>query len=210
MITSFTNKFETDINYLKNQSDKFISSERFYLVNLQFPNEEGLQTVTEDFLYSHTNQPGVVYHHSDTIWLVFSCLTEGSHYLNGSHQEIVSEYFNLIFSKYGFIPRKINIVEFETQIQLISYFLWEIFHNSKKTILKYSGGKITPEDLVYNTYSEVISMLNDHTDWEGIPREERYGVFYKLKLTKEGITTLSFSESFDSRNLKKYINFLMN
>lgn len=212
MTTSFTKKFEIDIKYIKEQSDKRIPPDKFYLVNIQFDTlEDNSSDMVEEFLFSVENQPAVIYFHRDVIWLIFSCLvTPGKrHFANGSHQEIISYYFRTIYALKQVLPHKINIVEFETQTQLLSYFLLEVFKNSQKVIIEFSNGAITQEDLIYNTSFENLQKLEEVVSWDSIPKSERYGTFYKLKKVKTEIKVISFSESYDSRNFKRYANFLV-
>jgi hypothetical protein len=208
MTTSFTKKFEMDIKFLKKQSDMMISPDKFYLINIKL-NTDVPESAVKDFLYSEENQPSVIYIHRDTLWLIFSCLQEGeTHFEEGSHQKITSRYFNTFFNLYQSVPKMISIVEFETQTQLISYFLWEIYQNSKQFIIDLSEGEITETDMIYNTSFEIFKKLKSKVVWDDLSKSERYGTFYKLRKAKSGIKVVSFSESHDSRHVKKYSNFL--
>ncbi len=214
-MTSYAKRLHNEMVLLEEQSDHYISYEKYYVINIEIIqgniSPEKVQKWSKIFLTKNLNRPIVVYVYQLTISLIFSCLEENeSHYLGGSHQNIISEYTSVVANM---IPNesniKCNIVEFDTQTQIFTYFLWKVYCNSRNCINKILPNNISLNYIKSLTLEESITMLKDlGIDWSNLPNTERYGTFYKLKKKKNKIVVISLSEKFDARDSRKYTNFI--
>lgn len=126
-----------------------------------------------------------------------------------------------------FLEISTTIIHFESNIQLITYISLHIYNVSRKCFMFKSKGSITNKEINFRTDNELENILNDHTNesWNEITSEEKYGVLSKIKRRKKddspqtinskGSDTRNahflvsqISELFDTREYKKYINFI--
>lgn len=213
MSVPYTKRIKNDMEDIEHDSDKFISSGKYYIIHISIPNypPENMKNFGKIFLTRNSeHQPLSTYIFENELYLIFSCYEEEkSHYLEGSHQEIISEYVSFISSETSSSEIKAHIVEFYTQTQIISYFIWKIYLNSRMYISKISDGKIDSNDIQSQTLNEITTLLGEYgVDWESLPNENKYGVFYKLKKSNEKYVISTLSEYFDARNNQKYLNYI--
>jgi len=203
---------------IEKESDKFISPEKYYIVHLKFENynketspPNQIKNLGKLFLTRNPlHQPLSVYTFEDEFSLIFSCVDENSdHYQHGSQQKIISEYVSYISNELSISSVRCSIIEFFSQIQIISYFTLKIYTNARKFILYTSNKKITEEDVNNKTFSELIDQLKEYGhDWVDTPNEMKFGVFLKLKKQNEKYIVSTLSENFDARHTQKYITYI--
>ena len=212
MSWSSVKRLTNEMEELENESNSFVLSEEYYVVRVQLENNvDSMENFAEDMLCS-SPQPIAVYHCPDEVVLIFSCMSEGnSHQFNGDHHRIVSKYATL-FARANKNVKNINvkIAEFETQTQVITYMGWIVFQTSQRAMKRLSGGKITDNLLYFRTERELRDKLRDEANvvWNAVEPSERYGTFIRLRRKRDKFITLKFSELFDARENKRYINFI--
>jgi len=156
------------------------------------------------------HQPLATYVFGNSIFLVYSCVDEEqTHYKDGSHHKIISEYVSMLSIE---LKRTISgsIVELDTRTSVSTYFAWKIHSNSLEFMVEVSKGQISLNDTKTKTMGELTIILQDNdVDWNSASlAPEKYGVFYKLKKKKGKVVIVDLSELFDSRDMKKYTNFI--
>lgn len=217
MSISHIKKIQNDIDDIEKESDKFISPDKYYIIYLRFPNEtkdlslDITKKLGKIFLNHNPNhQPLANYVFEDELYLIFSPLQDASiYYLGGSYQKLLSEHVSY-FSNYlkcGNV--KCAIIEFASQIQIITYFTLRIYVNSRRFILGLLNDKLSEDDISSRTLSELTEELKNYNqDWENIPNENKFGIFLKLKNSGNKIVISTLSECFDARNNQRYINYI--
>jgi tRNA(His) 5'-end guanylyltransferase len=209
MNTTFCQKLQNNIVECEEMSDKKIPLSSYYLVIINIfqdniSSNSNLSEVQKDTYIQNgkellkqtkkdqINLPIIAYIYSNQIYILYSCLENGSHNFNGSQQQICS-YFTSIFTlKYKcFVSTK--IVEFDSKIKISAYFKYRMFENTKETIRKLSKGTITEKNIKNLTLDELIQILKNtyHINWSEIKDCEKYGIFYKYEnkkfVSKSGI-----------------------
>lgn len=219
MSISYIKKIQNDIDDIERESDKFISPDKYYVIYLRFPvrdcenlSLESTKKLGKIFLnHNPHHQPLANYVFKDELYLIFSPMDDLSKelYLNGSYQKINSRYVSY-FSKYLQCENVgCTIIEFTSQIQIVTYFTLRIYVNSRRFILGLLNDKLSEEDISSRTLSELTDELKNYNqDWETIPNEQKFGIFLKLKNTGNKIVVATLSECFDARNNQRYINYI--
>lgn len=212
MSISYTKRLKNEMENLEYQSDKIISPEKYYIIKIYTPADfNTMKNMGKIFLARNTlHVPLVTYVFQNEICLIFSCMNEDqTHYLNGSQQKIISEYSSYVSVELGCPDCIVNIIEFESQTQVVSYLIWKTYTNSQLCAYNISNKSITMEDINLYTQTEMIEKLGDlGINWEDISSEEKYGIFLKLKKEKNTYMISTLSEYLDARNSKKYINYI--
>ena len=215
MAWSSVKRLTSEMEALENESNRFIRSEDYYVVRVQLENTDNtcdsMKNFAKDMLCS-SPQPIAVYHCRDEVALIFSCMSEGNiHQFNGDHHRLVSKYATL-FARANENLKNINvkIVEFETQTQVITYMGWLVFQSSQRAMKRLSGGKITDNLLYFRTERELRDKLRNEANvvWNAVEPSERYGTFIRLRRKHDKIITSKFSEFFDARENKRYVDFI--
>lgn len=201
---------------LEEESDRYISCEMYYIIKIQCEtaNTQAAEKRGKNFLTRNTaHQPLVSYifktETSAEIVLVYSCLEEGEeHWHGGRHSTVISYYASLLGKELG-VDVKVNIVEFETRTQVLTYFSWLVHENSRVSMVLSSANELSATDIRNHTYQELLERLKAvGVDWKSFPPSERYGTFYKLKKRKGKVVIASISEAFDARDTRKYSAFM--
>lgn len=208
MTSSNIKKLSNEMALLQQQSDKYIPKDKYYVVSIEFTEDLELKDITQKLLIQDY-QPSATYTFGRNISVVYSSVDENEeHYLNGSHHDIISAYCSELCKKSKSSVR-CNIVEFETRMQVVSYFIWKIHNNSMLCLSSKSKKKISITDTKNKTLSELTHILQElGIIWDDISKEERYGLFYKLKKRKNGSIVVALSEAPDAREIKKFSTFI--
>lgn len=207
-VVSFTTKLKNDMEDIERESDKYIDPSHYYIVRI-FPQDysfpEKIKSMAKTLLTRNSmHLPLTVYFFDKDVYAVFSCTDGAQHYLNGSHHAILSEYvsFASSFLEHSFV--NCSIVQFLSQTQIVSYFTWKVYTYSKKYI----------EELLQKdseeTLMELIAELRKtkNIEWDHIPSENRYGIFYKLKKQNDRFILSTLSEYLDASKYPKYIQYI--
>jgi len=211
MTSSNVRKLQNEMVAIEEESDRFVPLDSYYCINITIPeldsdtNDLAIKFLTKNMKH----QPLFTYSFDKTLLLFYSCMEEGkSHYLNGSHHSLISEYTSILVLETG-KPVNCSIVEFDSRVCVSTYFLWKTHDNSKKCMVGSSDGKISFVDTKTKTSNELIDILKTlDITWEGIPTHVKFGTFYKLKKRKGKVVISKLSENFDSRENKRYSNFM--
>jgi hypothetical protein len=219
MSISNVKKVYSEMTMIESNSDYCIPYNKYYILNLVIKsstknsskdNKSNLHILAKKYLSRNLDhQPLVVYIFKNNISLIFSCSEENKqHYKNGSHHKIISEYVSIMSRDlktdvYG------SIVELETRTSVATYLIWKVHSNSLKYIIDSSNGTISTIDTTNKTLSELKEDLqNIDIILDDVPSQDKYGIFYKLKKKKTEVVIDFLSEFLDSRDIKKYINFI--
>ena len=149
------------------------------------------------------------------IYLLFSCLENGNHYLAGSQQKICSEFVTEATLEYK-THVTCSIIEFDSRTKIQIYFqtkMYEFTLSQIRDIIKnmsdhddFSGIKESLEFIKKNAKKHGISP----NVWETTDPERKYGVFYKiLNADGEGKKKIAkFSSFIDLENIDAFSNYL--
>jgi hypothetical protein len=213
MSTSYTKKLKNEMENLEFQSDKFIPSEKYYIIKIHiFAEYDIIKNLGKIFLARNPQHtPLTSYVFQNELCLIFSRMQEDqSHYLNGSQQKIISEYISYVSTEVQSSNCHANIIEFESQTQVVFYLMWKVYTNFQLCAYEISNKNISMEDINSFTQTELIEKLeNIGINWEeDISNERKYGIFLKLKKDKNSYVISTLSEYIDARNSKKYVNYI--
>lgn len=211
--TSSTKKMYNEISTMEEECDMRIMFDRYYILNAEFLDtpKNDIGKIAHILLEQNKkHQPIAVYTFENKISSLFSCLEDGEkHYLDGSHHKIISEYSSIL-ARQERTNVTCSLVEFDTRTQIFAYFATKIHINSLRALIKLSENKIRLFDTNNRTLQELILRLDEECGvvWEDIPKSDRFGIFYKLKLRKRKAVITSFSTTFDARDMRKYVELL--
>lgn len=205
--TSNIKKLTNEMSLFEEQSDRYIPGDKYYVINITCDTKDSLRKISQTLL-THELQPLVSYLFGSSISLVYSSVGDGqAHNLSGSHHKIISVFCSEITLELGCSVR-CSIVEFDSRTQVTSYFLWKVHNNSMLCLISKSKKKISVSDTKNKTFTELLETLNSNgVVWQNIPKEDRYGTFFKLR-RKKTVTVVTFSEASDAREMKKYSSFI--
>jgi len=220
--TSSIKNLSSEITNLIAESTNLIPIESFYVIKTVVNvNEEILHSFSEIIskCLNFQPKPSACYHsytelQNDifelSIILIFP-FAEEKHQLNGDHDLMVSKYtyfYSKIFSESNEILTK--IIHFESDIQLFMYISWYSYNISRKCMCSHSNGSVTTKEINFRTDNELIDILGnvEGVMWDELSNEEKYGVISKIKKKKGEFVISTISEILDTREYKKYINFI--
>ncbi len=215
MSSSHLNRLQNEILMLKSKSNKFVPYEKYYIIHIQFPNIDipraSIDKWGKECILDRNNQPLFVYVCYNEIYLFFSCLAEGEHFMKGGHQELCSMYSSMLTNKICQIADVsddkyvfCNLIELETQSKVFTYVLWKNAQNSFRSLASHL--KVPIEEVYKRTFEESLALI-EATPWDDIPKSERYGTIYKLKKKKGRIILSSFSKRIDARKKEHYMTY---
>lgn len=204
---SFAKKVQNDMEMIEMESDRHIEQTKYYLIHLHDSNldSESVKVYGKTLLANNQEHiPLAVYIFDTHIYLIFSCVDpESKHYQNGSQQKIISEYVSYASLKLNSANISCKIVEFATQTQVITYFTWKIYNNSKNYI-----SSLLKKEIDKTIMESIEELKKNGIIWDEILPENKYGSFYKLKKMNDKIYISTLSEYFDANNFQKYINYI--
>lgn len=202
-MSSSVHVLAAELDKIKESSDKFIPAKKNYIVALYFTKAQGLAKLAKERLYCNPNHvPDAVYCGNNVIYLLFSC-TNGTHYHNGSHQSIISEYCKL-YSQHGIDA--CNIIEVDSKQKIAFYVMYSMMSQFTRMMADNSNGKLTEKNVQQLTINEVkkIYQTND-IPWIKKSPSVRYGEIFKLKEQHNTQVISSFSEKPDFRRYEKFV-----
>jgi hypothetical protein len=186
------------------ESNKSIDKENYYTIVITFEtlelndNEKNIDDII-NFILNDESKPLLCYYYRNTnsetyeLIILYSSISEiNNHHLNGSYCLICS-YFACILSKNFNISSNVKIVEFNTKIEIITYFIYKVtenfnsfisFHLSKlyENSAKDKKSKIDIDnDQTFEEKIQIIKKINEN-EWNAIKEEFKYGIFIKLLL----------------------------
>jgi len=212
MSWSSVKRLTNEMISIENNSSKFIPKDNYYIVKIRIDEQKNneMKNLAELMLYS-SPQPICVYYTCSEVDLVFSCVEEDEvHQFEGSHHRIVSHYakeFARESKKSNIVD--INIVELNSQTQVITYLGWVVFQTSQNAMQKLSDGKITDKLVHFRTEKELQDILTQEgVDWDKVSSFEKYGTFIRLRKKKDNVYITELSEQFDAREYKRYTSFI--
>lgn len=210
MSSSNLNKLRNEILALERDSDKFVSSKKYYAIEITIPDidEDKIKQLGKDMVLDADNQPLFSYICHNRLYLFFSCLEQGSHYLNGSHHLLCSTYGSKITEtcqNTGVVTCK--LIELDTQNQVYIYLVWkntEAHFESLSRLLD-----CTLEEAYKNTLQESTELLEKKgIIWDDVSKFGKFGIIYRLKEKRGKVVVSTFSTFLDSRKKTKHMDYL--
>ena len=162
-MTSNLNKLRNEIRTIVNDSDRIIPCKKYYAIEIFIPDidEEKIKEIGRSLILDASNQPLFTYVNYNCIYVFFSCLDNGNHYLGGSHQLICSIYGSKITKLVELQDDKYvscKIIEFESQNQVFVYLIWKNTETQFNCISYHL--QLPLEEIYKNTLQESISILD--------------------------------------------------
>jgi len=74
-------------------------------------------------------------------------------------------------------PIVCECIKFDTKIQIYTYFVLQLIQNTRNSMIEFSNGVIDNRDVVQLTRDELMLKIQNYTDWESIPHDQKYGQF---------------------------------
>lgn len=216
MISS-TKRLHNEMINFETDNAKIIPPNKYYIINITVENKNSSGSLKsnlefiESQLSSVTSNPLSIYYSVNKILLTFSSVDDNeSHQLNGNSELIISKYmFSFTKNLSDVTNISAKIIQFSTQIEIFAYVSWIIYQTTQETIIRLSKGVITSKELHFRTEYELINILETNgVSWEKCDSSEKYGTLMKLGRKKNSIIVVKMSESFDSRENKKYLKFM--
>jgi len=209
MTSSHLNRIRNEIEDLEERSDKKVSPDSYYVVEILFmdiqPSEEKMSKWAKEIIKE--DQPLFVYVRRKEMFVFYPPCEKG-HLLKGSHQRICSNYSSIYTAKLSKedLPSQTLccLTELNNQHSVFGYLLWK---NIETQFQRLSGLLDLPMVKIYQmTLQEAFDKAGKK--WENSSKFEKYGTVYKLR-EKKGKTVLSsFSKSIDSRRCDHYLSYL--
>lgn len=216
MSISNTRRLYNNISELRDKSDHKINPQHYYVVELKLSldNDDNSKLIAtaKAFLKKRiTHLPIIAYVFQHNLILLYSSLEKDTetHYKNGSHQHICSEFVSILSREYDCMV-ECSIVEFESKTQILTYFHCMIFQNTIQCAVNVSSHTISKKEAQTLTSQELHELLETRTgiNWDDVSSPQKHGTFYKYITdgNKEKFSTLS--EFIDFRDIKKYETYL--
>ena len=210
---SSSRRLQNDIAVHEENSDHRIPPDMYYVLFIEISGDASAisvaHTVKGWLKNKKEHQILVAYVYKNEIYLLFSSIEDGEHYLKGSHQALCSEYASLAAMEFH---SKINvrIIELESRTKILVYFQTKIFENAKRSAQLLSKTTLSKKEINQLTFGEIITALQERASikWDEILPGERFGTFYKyvVKDNKEKFSTLA--EMIDMQDVSKYTSYL--
>jgi len=213
---SSSRRLQNDIADCEKNSDRKIAPDMYYIVCIELckqtstPSSSSSTNMVKNLLRTRKDHFALVgYVYDKEIYLLFSSVGEGNHYLEGSHQAICSEYASMASIEFG-CRCVVKIIELESRTMVLVYFQTKLFENAKRSAHLLSKNTISKKEIGQFTFGEIIQALQSRAsiEWDKIPAAERFGVFYKYALgnnNKEKFIVLS--ELVNVQEKDKYISY---
>lgn len=216
-MNSSLKKMCNEISQMEKKSTMIIPPNNYYIVKLELhsPCRTTSQSISELSMLTSEPKPIIVYHSSNIILFLFSCLTceensDISHQCEGDHATIISKYV----LRYCDVLTNFNvrIIHFDSQSEIISYISCIIFQTSRDA-MKNLSNKITAKDINFKTDTELKLQLEEQgINWDTIEPHKKFGTIIKLSNEKNSKTSkdsiMKMSEMIDFRENKKYTKFI--
>lgn len=204
------------------RNSKKVEASNYYIVKISnlMIDDETLKELTMWLITRKDNQPLVSYHTSNSqgekiIYILFTSADDGqSHFLDGTYSKLISYYLCTItkwlLSREGesfdpdFLTFEADIIEFESHIEIFTFFSVKVYDNHNNLI-----ESLGVKDVHNKTQKEIDDIIKRKSvDLAKISDERKFGVFTKLKRKGGRVVIERMSEYLNSRDNKKYIDFL--
>jgi hypothetical protein len=208
MSSSSTRRVHNDIAECESNSDKFVDPNSYYVVKVIF---EDSTVNTTDIAKKTVNatEPAtlVTYSFGNELYILFSSIECGSHFLNGSHHGLCSHYTSEFVIEKG-CKVSCSVVEIESRSKVLVYFQTKVYDAAKKAAFSAGKGKLTKKDISQLSITDISELLKKAgVVWDDLDNKTKYGCFYK-KIGSDGKYKLStLSESISLRDADKYLNY---
>lgn len=216
---SNTKSIINELCTLETESAAIIPKDYYYALKIKTasPKTISLKEIAENLLLTDP-APSSIYYSKDSLFIIFPAAQEAedesiviTHQLEGNHNLIVSKYCMMLSKLLPNSDISVQIVHLPSKTKVFSYMSYIVFAEYQNTIIKLSQGDITPKELKFRTDNELkhILLTKKGLNMDNIPTEQKYGVFMRVKRTKNKVSYLTMSEPFDARDTKKYISFML-
>lgn len=202
-----------DIRACEENSDKKINSDVYFIVKLSLLNEDIDITsfIKKDLVAKNIMNVEALsaYVYRNTAYILFSSV-EGTHYLDGSHHALCSHYASNATEYHGCHAIS-KVIELDNRDKVSIYLQAMVTENMKETIRRVSNITVSKKETTALTHAELINLLEQKTNikWDETPTAQKYGIFYKLCVGKDGTKKFStLSEIINSKSIEKLNDFL--
>ena len=146
-------RLQNDITIHEDNSDRRIPNSSYYIILLQSDSDAAdtitlvkklLRVSTPTGIVTSTpdrKAPLCAYVYKNIIYLLFSSVEEGEHYLSGNHHAVCSKYTSLSVLELG-CEVSTKIIELETRTKVLVYLYGKECEHMKQTVVGLSKGKI--------------------------------------------------------------------
>jgi len=172
-------RLEGELSVISASSTFSVNPENHCIVSITTKSKTALLPLIKRFLKAEKDAPIGIYHHKNTMHLIFLCDENMMH--QGNYCLIVSELCSLCVLELQ-EECKVMITQFETKVRLLTFLLNEIRKNITSAYSEVSGGKITESDLSTLTEGELKEKLKElGFEWKKVPPSQKFGVLYTLE-----------------------------
>lgn len=206
MTTSHLNRIRNEIEDLRDQSDRKLSLDNHYVVEIFLKVEDipqkvlinwGKEIIRED-------KPLLVYVRPCAIFIFFASNQNPKE----SHQVICSDYSSKYTEKLykndlqGRV--RTTLTELSTQHAVFAYLLWRSIETQFQLLSKLLN---IPMHKIYQlTLNEASTKSGNR--WESSSKFDKFGTVFKLREKKGKTVITSFSKPIDSRRRDHYLSYL--
>lgn len=204
-------KLHNDVLQYELSSERKIPPSSYYVVKIKGDTIKDTKKMAKREIsrkLEGASSPLTVYVFQNEIYIVFSSLDNGEHYLDGRHHAIISNFVCRYIKKYG-CDVECSIVEFDSRIKVLVYFQTKIYEGTKRVVSKSLGLKDPTKEIMDMPMVEAVELLKKQDPpvvWEDIPKHDRYGTFYKIggRLGEYSV----FREKINSENIELFRKYL--
>lgn len=192
------------------ESDRIISGYNYFVACVKSEEHNFLDSARKIYTSFYNDGIEIIcsYIYNNSMFLIFNNKEEPEeHYLSGSHHGLISYIVSKICLE---ISEKVdcNIVEFCTQIEVLTYFSTRILSNIKDSIYIHGKGLISKTDIKNKTREELLLLFPAEESWDNLDPKKKYGQFLKIQKDCKDRVFKIMCEEIDSRYTKKYLKFM--
>jgi hypothetical protein len=204
-------RLQNDISAQEDVSDRRVPANSYYIIWIvcDTAKDGAMVSLVKKLLYSGERLPLCSYIYGSSIYLLFSSVEQGEHYLSGNHHALCSKFTSLAVLHLG-CEVSTRIIEIETRTKVLIYFYTKIQESIKQTIAAKSKGKLDKKELTQLTFAELKKALNDKCSisWDDdLGGEEKYGIFYKY-ISKPKPKYSTMSEMINLSQQDRYLSYM--
>jgi len=201
----------TELKLIEDDCKQYISLDNYHVVKVKLKNlvpSFDAKAFNEELLCDE-HQPNAVYFNKDTFLLFFPKTNETQQYTRNYH-EIICKYTSRFIKKDTKLDVNVSIVEFDSQLKVITYLKMHIDNHMTTTIKELSGGKIDNKIIYFRTDKEIFDLLKTECSisWDDISMYDKYGSLVRLVQKKDKIVSEYMSKNFDARNNSMYLKYI--
>jgi len=201
-------RLQNDISFQEDLSDRRVPSNSYYIILIQSQDAPPKSIASLAKRLIKEMDALCVYVYERSMYLLFSAVEDGTHYLSGNHHALCSKYTSLAVLDLG-LEVSTKIIELETKTKVLVYFYGKIYENMKQTAIQKSNGKIDKKDITQLTFGEIKKELMSRcaVNWERLTNDEKFGTFYKY-ISEPKAKYVAMSEMINISTPDRYMEYL--